>query len=51
MAAVPLGMVIGAFVIGRIAAPSARMRMMGWLAVLSSAPLIGSAWSPRCGPC
>jgi hypothetical protein len=26
--------------------PSARIRMMGWLAVLSCAPLIGSAWSP-----
>ena len=39
-------MVIGAFVISRIAAPSARIRMMGWLAVLSCAPLIGSAWSP-----
>ena len=46
MAAVPLGMVIGAFLLGRIAAPSARIRMMGWLAVLSCAPLIGSAWSP-----
>jgi hypothetical protein len=46
MAALSLGMVIGAFVISRIAAPSARMRMMGWLAVLSCAPLIGSAWSP-----
>jgi hypothetical protein len=51
MAAVPLGMVIGAFLLGRVAAPSARIRMMGWLAVLSCAPLIGSAWSPRCGPC
>jgi MFS family permease len=51
MAAVPLGMVIGAFLISRIAVPSARIRMMGWLAVLSCAPLIGSAWSPRCGPC
>jgi hypothetical protein len=46
MAALSLGMVIGAFVISRIAAPSARIRMMGWLAVLSCAPLIGSAWSP-----
>ena len=46
MAVVPFGMVIGAFVISRIAAPSARVRMMGWLAVLSCAPLIGSAWSP-----
>ena len=46
MTAVPLGMVIGAFLISRIAAQSARIRMMGWLAVLSCAPLIGSAWSP-----
>jgi hypothetical protein len=46
MAAVPLGMVIGAFLISRIAALSARIRIMGWLAVLSCAPLIGSAWSP-----
>lgn len=46
MAAMPLGMVIGAFLLGRVAAPSARIRMMGWLAVLSCAPLIGSAWSP-----
>src|SRR5262249_3082639 len=33
MAAVPLGTVIGAFLLGRAAPPSARMRMMGWLAV------------------
>ena len=46
MAAVPLGTVIGAFLLGRIAPPSARMRMMGWLAVLSCAPLVGSAWNP-----
>ena len=46
MAAAPLGMVIGAFLLGRVAAPSARIRMMGWLAILSCAPLIGSAWSP-----
>ncbi len=46
MAAMPLGMVIGAFMLGRAAAPSARIRMMGWLAVLSCAPLIGSAWGP-----
>jgi MFS family permease len=46
MAAVPVGMVIGAFLLGRFAAPSARIRMMGWLAILSCAPLIGSAWSP-----
>ena len=46
MAAMPLGMVIGAFLIGRLVAPSSRIRMMGWLAVLSCAPLIGSAWGP-----
>ena len=46
MAAVPLGTVIGAFLLGRVAAPSARMRMMGWLAILSCAPLIGSALNP-----
>jgi MFS family permease len=46
MAAVPLGMVIGAILLGRVAAPSARIRMMGWLAILSCAPLIGSAWNP-----
>ena len=46
MAAMPLGMVIGAFLLGRIAAPSARIRMMGWLAVLSCAPLIDSACDP-----
>ena len=46
MAAMPLGMVIGAFLLGRVAVPSARIRMMGWLAVLSCAPLIGSAWDP-----
>jgi MFS family permease len=46
MAAMPLGMVIGAFLLGRVATPSARIRMMGWLAVVSCAPLIGSAWDP-----
>ena len=46
MGAVPVGMVIGAFLLGRVAPPSARIRMMGWLAILSCAPLIGSAWSP-----
>jgi MFS family permease len=45
MAAMPLGMVVGGFVLGR-AGPTARMRMMGWLAVGSCAPLIGSAWNP-----
>lgn len=46
MAAMPLGMMVGAFLLGRAAAPSSRMRMMGWLAIGSCAPLIGSAWNP-----
>jgi MFS family permease len=46
MGAMPFGMVIGAFLLGRIAAPSTRMRMMGWLAILSCVPLIGSAADP-----
>jgi MFS family permease len=46
MAAVPTGTVIGAFLLGRFASPSARIRIMGWLAALSFAPLLGSAWSP-----
>jgi MFS family permease len=39
MAAMPLGMVAGAFLLGRAAAPSSRMRMMGWLAIGSCAAL------------
>jgi MFS family permease len=46
MAAMPLGMVIGAFLFGKLAPPSARMRMMGWLAMLYCAPLIVSVWNP-----
>jgi len=46
MAAMPAGMVVGAFVLSRIATPSTRMRMMGWLAILSCIPLIGSAADP-----
>jgi MFS family permease len=46
MSAMPLGMVVGAFLLGKLAAPSARIKMMGWLAVLSCAPLVGSAWNP-----
>jgi predicted MFS family arabinose efflux permease len=46
MAAMPFGTVVGAFLLGRIATPSARMRMMGWMAILSCIPLIGSAWNP-----
>jgi MFS family permease len=46
MAATPLGTVIGVFCFGRLVGPSARLRMMGWLAMLSCAPLIVSAWHP-----
>jgi MFS family permease len=46
MSAMPFGMVVGAFLFGKLATPSARVKMMGWLAVLSCAPLVGSAWNP-----
>jgi MFS family permease len=46
MAAMPLGTVVGAFLLGRVATPSARIKMMGWLAIMSCLPLIGSAWDP-----
>jgi MFS family permease len=46
MAAMPLGTVIGAFAFGRLVPPSGRVRMMGWLAMASCAPLIGSAFNP-----
>lgn len=46
MAAMPSGMVVGAFTLSKMAAPSTRMRMMGWLAILSCVPLIGSAADP-----
>ena len=46
MAAMPIGTVIGGFVIGRLLRPSDRMRPMGWLAMLSCAPLIFSLAHP-----
>jgi MFS family permease len=46
MAATPFGTVIGAFLFGKLAGPSTRIRMMGWLAMLSCGPLIASAWNP-----
>src|SRR5208282_1139766 len=46
MAALPAGMVVGAFVLSRIATPSTGRRMMGGLAILSCIPLIGSAADP-----
>jgi predicted MFS family arabinose efflux permease len=46
MAAMPVGTVIGAFAFGRLTTPSTRLRLMGWLAMMSCAPLIGSALNP-----
>ncbi len=46
MAAMPLGVVVGSFAFGRLVTPSGRLRIMGWLAMASCAPLIGSAFSP-----
>lgn len=46
MAAMPFGMVVGAFLLSRLAAPPTRTRLMGWLAILSCLPLIGSVWAP-----
>ncbi len=40
LAAAPAGLLIGAFVLGRLIRPSDRLRPMGWLAMLSCAPLI-----------
>ena len=46
MAAMPAGTLIGAFAIGHLARPSDRIRPMGWLAMLSCAPLIVSLLHP-----
>lgn len=46
MASMPLGAVIGAYLLGKLGGPSGRMRIIGWLAMLSCAPLIASAWKP-----
>ena len=49
MAAMPVGTVISALVLGRLVRPSSRLRIMGWLAILSCAPLIGCAAAPPLG--
>jgi hypothetical protein len=46
MAAMPVGTVIGGFAFGRLMTPSTRLRVMGWLAMLSCAPLIFSLAHP-----
>ena len=40
LAAPPAGLLLGAFVLGRLVRPADRLRPMGWLAMLSCAPLI-----------
>ncbi|WP_327048311.1 MFS transporter [Microbispora sp. NBC_01189] len=40
MAAMPTGTVLGAFVFGRFVTPAGRLRGMGWLAMLTCAPLV-----------
>jgi MFS family permease len=49
MAAAPCGTVIGGVLLERFAAPSAQVRIMGWIAMASCAPLVGSAWDPPLG--
>ncbi|HEV2372524.1 MAG TPA: MFS transporter [Streptosporangiaceae bacterium] len=46
MATMPAGMVTGALVIRRLARPDEQERMIGWLAMLSCAPLISSVVRP-----
>ncbi|MGW5155233.1 MFS transporter [Nonomuraea wenchangensis] len=46
MAAMPTGTVIGAFLFSRFVTPARRLRLMGWLALLSCAPLIVTALRP-----
>lgn len=46
MAAVPLGTVLGSVLLQRFAAPSAQVRVMGWRAIASCAPLAASVWNP-----
>lgn len=40
LAAAPAGLLIGAFVLGRLVRPADRLRPIGWLAMLSCAPLV-----------
>ncbi|WP_236715138.1 MFS transporter [Nonomuraea pusilla] len=46
MAAMPAGTVVGAFFFSRFVAPPTRMRVMGWMAMLSCAPLVVTALRP-----
>lgn len=46
MSAMPTGMALGAFVYSRLVRPADRLRSMGWMAMLSCAPLIGAGLGP-----
>ncbi|WP_342776147.1 MFS transporter [Nonomuraea terrae] len=46
MAAMPTGTVIGAFLFSRFVSPPRRLQLMGWMAMLSCAPLIVTALRP-----
>ncbi|MFC4062724.1 MFS transporter [Planomonospora corallina] len=46
MASIPTGMVVGAFLFSRYVSPSRRLRSMGWMAMLTCAPLILCAMRP-----
>lgn len=46
MAAAPTGMAIGGIVFTRLVTPPRRIMVMGWMAMLSFAPLIGCAVKP-----
>jgi MFS family permease len=46
MSAMPVGMIIGAFLYSRFVQPSNRIRSMGWMSMLACAPLIGSGLHP-----
>ncbi|MDP4509648.1 MFS transporter [Nonomuraea sp. G32] len=46
MAAMPTGTVVGAFLFSRFVSPPGRLRLMGWMAMLSCAPLVVTAMRP-----
>ncbi|HUR01442.1 MAG TPA: MFS transporter [Nonomuraea sp.] len=46
MAAMPTGTVVGAFFFSRYVTPPRRLRMMGWMAMLSCLPLVVTAMRP-----
>lgn len=46
MAAMPTGTVVGAFLFSRFVSPTRRLRLMGWMAMLSCAPLVVTAMRP-----